>query len=346
MPDGFERPKRLVGTGIERQPVRRDVHPGVERQAQRRGAERTQVAGQRPNLGRIHASRGDQHLAVVQGRYGRIPAAGCHVRAERPGVCRRIEEVGLDDAVQLLVLVPTGHEHPAVDEMGQPAAEDVEAGVDVDRRLGAGDRIPDGRSCVVLHGIRLGRVVADRVVRENLAVRKQCNVHSDDRPIDDRTPLADVLSTPAIMAAAALAYLALTARVCASSVRSCLAVSTTASSAAWPAGVMIPSCAPAPGARCAAMRTDAMNKTPDRDMYLPPLGGVEPEASGHRAPFLLAVGRGLARRDQVDCSSMRRSSVAASPIHISGSRSTGSTHSARLRSSTARRHGRVDQAAP
>jgi hypothetical protein len=104
--------------------------------------------------------------------------------------------VGLDDAVQLLVLVPTGHEYPAVDEMSQPAAEDIEAGVDVDRRLGAGDRIPDGRSCVVLHGIRLGRVVADRVVRENLAVRKQCNVHSDDRPIDDRTPLADILSTP------------------------------------------------------------------------------------------------------------------------------------------------------
>src|SRR4029079_3566204 len=100
------------------------------------------------------------------------------------------------------------------------------------------------------------------------------------------------------MAAAPLAYLALTARVCASSVRSCLAVNTTASSAAWPAGVMIPSCAPAPGARSAAMRTDAMNKTPDRDMYLPPLrrgGRLEPRV--HRAPLLLAVVRGLARRE-------------------------------------------------
>src|SRR4029079_16051828 len=95
------------------------------------------------------------------------------------------------------------------------------------------------------------------------------------------------------MAAAALAYLALTARVCASSVRSCLAVSTTASSAAWPAGVMIPSCAPATGARGAAMTTYALNETPGRDMYLPPLRRGRPDARRRKPPFLLAVGRGI-----------------------------------------------------
>src|SRR6187455_3009000 len=138
------------------------------------------------------------------------------------------------------------------------------------------------------------------------------------------------------MAAAALAYLALTARVCASSVRSCLAVSTTASSAAWPAGVMIPSCAPAPGARSAAMRTDAMSKTPDRDMYLPPLRRGRPEeASGHRAPFLLAVGRGLARRDQVGLPRRCAEALSPPPRYISLDRGTGWTHCARLRSSTA-----------
>src|SRR4029079_10107459 len=100
------------------------------------------------------------------------------------------------------------------------------------------------------------------------------------------------------MAAAALAYLALTARVCASSVRSCLAVSTTASSAAWPAGVMIPSCAPATGARSAAMTTDALNETPGRDMYLPPLRRGRPDARRRRPPFLLAVCRGIEQTDQ------------------------------------------------
>ena len=88
--------------------------------------------------------------------------------------------MGLDDAVQLLVSIPAGDEHPAVDEMAQPAAEDVVAGVDVDRRLGARRRIPDGRARMVLQDVLLGGEVANRVVRENLPVRQQRNVHADD----------------------------------------------------------------------------------------------------------------------------------------------------------------------
>jgi hypothetical protein len=74
-------------------------------------------------------ARGDEHLAIVQRRDSRIPAARRYVRAEAPQVRQGIEEVSLDDAVELLILVPTGHEHPSVDEMREAAAEDVEAGV-------------------------------------------------------------------------------------------------------------------------------------------------------------------------------------------------------------------------
>jgi hypothetical protein len=96
--------------------------------------------------------------------------------------------VSLDDALRPGLLVPTGHEHPAVGEMGQPAAEDVEAGVDGDRGLRARRRIPHGRACVVVRGRE-----AARVVGEDFAVRQQRDVHADDRPVDDRTPLADVV---------------------------------------------------------------------------------------------------------------------------------------------------------
>ena len=56
-----------------------------------------------------------------------------------------------------------------------------------------------------------------------------------------------------------------TARVWTSSARSCWGVSVTASSAAWPAGVLTPSCAPAPGAPSAAAAADATSMTPSRD---------------------------------------------------------------------------------
>jgi hypothetical protein len=47
-----------------------------------------------------------------------------------------------------------------------------------------------------LHGVRLGRVVADRVVGEDLAVRQQRDVHADHWPAHDGAPLADVLRSP------------------------------------------------------------------------------------------------------------------------------------------------------
>ena len=48
---------------------------------------------------------------------------------------------------------------------------------------------------VVLHGIALSRVVANRVVREHLAVGQQRNVDADDRPVHDRAPLAPILGS-------------------------------------------------------------------------------------------------------------------------------------------------------
>ena len=143
-------------------------------------------------------------LSGVTVGYQRPPS---HVRAEAPQVRRGIEDMRLDDAVELLVLVAAGDEHPAVEEMREAAAEDVEAGVDVDRRLRARRRIPHRRARVVLHRVRLGRVVADRVVGQHLAVRQQRDVDADDRPVDDRTPLAHVLRAPAAAAAAVRAAL-------------------------------------------------------------------------------------------------------------------------------------------
>ena len=145
---GVERTHRLVGTGIERAPVRGDVHPRVEGQAERSGAERPQPTRKHPNLGRVDVTRGDQHLAVPQRRHGRIPAPGRHVRTKAPRVGRGLEEVRLNDAIQLLVLVPAREEHPTVEQMRQPAAEDVEAGIHVDRRLNPRHRIPHGRTRV------------------------------------------------------------------------------------------------------------------------------------------------------------------------------------------------------
>ena len=146
------------------------------------------VPAGRPHLGRVDAARRDEHLAVAERGHGRVPAPAQHVRAEAPEVRHWIEDVRLDDAVELLVLVAAGHEHPAVGQMREAAAEDVEAGVDVDRRLCARRRIPHRRARVVLHGVRLGRVVADRVVGEYLAVGQQRDVDADHRPVDDRAP--------------------------------------------------------------------------------------------------------------------------------------------------------------
>ena len=177
----------------------------------------------------------------------------------------RVEDVRLDDAVELRVLVAAGEEHPAVEEVRQPAAEDVEARVDVDRRLRAGLRIPDRRARVVVHRVGLGRVVADRVVRQHLAVRQQRDMHADDRPVDDGPPLAHVLrGRQRWLPLPRLQSNAVTARVCASSARSCAAVCVTASSEEWPGAVSTP-WAPAPDAASAVRASDAASVTPSRD---------------------------------------------------------------------------------
>src|SRR5262245_19304826 len=69
---------------------------------------------------------------------------------------------------------------------------------------------------------------------------------------------------PRTAGAAARAARLETARVWASSACSCVGVSVTASSAAWPAAVFTPSCAPAPGATSAITAANATSVTPNR----------------------------------------------------------------------------------
>ena len=102
----------------------------------------------------------------------------------------------LNDALQLLVLVPAREEQPTVQEMRQPATEDVEAGIHVDRRLNARRRIPHGRTRVIVHRVALGGVVPNRVVGQHLSVRQERNMHTHDRPVHDRAPLALVMRRP------------------------------------------------------------------------------------------------------------------------------------------------------
>ena len=73
--------------------------------------------------------------------------------------------------------------------MGQPAAENVVAGVEGHRRLRARRWIPHRRASEVLHGKGFGGPIADRVVGENFAVRQQGDIDADDGPVDDRAPL-------------------------------------------------------------------------------------------------------------------------------------------------------------
>ena len=69
------------------------------------------------------------------------------------------------------------------------------------------------------------------------AVRQERHVHADHRPVHDRPPLPTSCGASAAAATAAFTSGAVIARVRASSVRSSVALWTTASSAAWPSGV-------------------------------------------------------------------------------------------------------------
>ena len=189
---GVERAHGLVRARVEGAAVGSHVEPRVQRQVERRGVERAQAARGRADLRHVGAALGDQHLAVAQRGDARIPPAGRHVGAEAPRVRRRVEGVGLDDPVQLCVLVAARQEDRPVRQVREPAAEDVEAGIDVDRRLRPGRRVPHRGAGVVMDRIGLGRVVADGVVGEHLAVREQRDVDADHGPVHDRAPLSDV----------------------------------------------------------------------------------------------------------------------------------------------------------
>ena len=186
---------RLVGTGVERPAVRRHVEPRIERQVQRRRAQRPQRSSRRAHLGDVRAALGDQHLAVAQRRDRRIPPLGRHVRAEAPGIRQVVEHMGLDDPVERRVLVPACQEQHPVAQVGETAAEHVEPG-HVHLCLGAGLWIPDRGAREVVDGERLRGPVADGVVGQHLPVRQHGHVHPHDRPVDERAPAAHLVLVP------------------------------------------------------------------------------------------------------------------------------------------------------
>ena len=98
----------------------------------------------------------------------------------------------LDNPVQLRILVAAGEEQRAVDEVGEPRAEDVEARIDGGRRVRPRHGVVDGGSREVVHRKALRRAIADGVPGQHLAVRQQGHVNADDRPVDDRAPLPDL----------------------------------------------------------------------------------------------------------------------------------------------------------
>ena len=109
----------------------------------------------------------------------------------QPLVCG-VEQMRLDDALELRVLVAAGDEERTVEEVGETGAEDVETLIDSGRRMGARDRVVDGGSREVVNGKGLRRRIADGVPGEHFAVRKQSHVNANDGPVDDRSPLSDL----------------------------------------------------------------------------------------------------------------------------------------------------------
>ncbi len=188
-PGGVEASHRRVRTRVEGPPVGGDVDPRVERQVERSRGERAQAAVGHAHLRGVRAALRDQHLPISQGSHGRVPAVRRHVRPKAPRVGVRIEDMCLDDAVELRVLVPAGDEQGPVHEVRQAAAEDVVARGHGDRRLRSSSWVPHGGAGVVVNRIGLARVVSHRVVREHLAVLEQGRVDAHDRPVFDRAPL-------------------------------------------------------------------------------------------------------------------------------------------------------------
>jgi hypothetical protein len=185
-----ELPKRRIRARVEDAAVGRHVHPRIERQVERGGAERTERSVRPPHLRHVRTAFRDEHLAVREGGDRRVPAPRGHVGSEAPSVGHWIEEMRLDDPVQLLILVAAGDEQRAVCEVGEAGAEDVVSRVDVDRGLRARGRVVHRGPGEGLIGKRLRGAVADRVPGEHLPVGQQSDVDPHNRPVHDRTPLA------------------------------------------------------------------------------------------------------------------------------------------------------------
>ena len=175
-----------VRAGVEHLSVRRQVHPGVQRQPLLRRSQVPVTAGRRlPHLRQQAAmcmvvlSRHHQHIAVPQHGRRRVPASLSHLGQRRPGVRERIEDARVLRAEGVHVVHrPAGYEHPPVGQEHLTGAEDVVASEGRVDGL-AGRRIPDPG----------GRVTEPSRPVHHLAVRQHMGVHRTVHPRQHRRPL-------------------------------------------------------------------------------------------------------------------------------------------------------------
>ena len=96
----------VVGTRVEDTAIGRDVHPGIERHVHRPRLLGS-VGGWLPSVRRTSGIQGRPPVMsispLVKRRHRRVPAGALHVGAERPGIVRGVEGVGIDDAVGELI---------------------------------------------------------------------------------------------------------------------------------------------------------------------------------------------------------------------------------------------------
>ena len=232
---GVEASHRLVGARVEGAAVGRHVDPRVKRQVQRPPCRAR--AGHRRSCAPPGTSGPPSVISIsplLQRGDARVPTAGRHALPKAPRIGVRVEDVRLDEAVELGVLVPAGEEQGPVHEVGQAAAEDVVARRHVHRRVRARGGVPHRGAGVVVDRVGLGCVVAHRVVGEHLPVLEQRDVHAHHRPVDNRAPLAHFALVVVTAAAAASASLAVAAMVRRSSRRSSAGSWATESSSSWP----------------------------------------------------------------------------------------------------------------
>ena len=140
---------------------------------------------------------GDEHLPIRLRCHARVPALVLHVGGPGPRVRGGVEDVGCPDPGEVwpsFAVVSARGEDPAIHQVGQAAAEEVHTGRRVHRREAAVSGVPDGGSregVIAVRGVSIGLVLRNaRVVREDLAVRKQRYVDRYDRPVDEVAPAA------------------------------------------------------------------------------------------------------------------------------------------------------------